>query len=132
MDLANAEKALAAQPFSVLIGARVTHFADGVAELAVPLGERLHQQHGAAHGGLLSYAADNAITFAAGSVVGDSVLTVEMKINYLRAARGEEIRARAEVVHAGSSLVVACCEITDWTGDERRLCAIAQGTIAHR
>ena len=46
-------------------------------------------------------AADNALAFAAGSVLGDAVLTVEMKINYVRAVRGGGVVARADVVGAG-------------------------------
>lgn len=130
IDLAMARQVLAAQPFSVLLGAELIRFGDGEAELLVPLDERLRQQHGAAHGGALSYAADTAITFAAGSVAGANVLTAEMKINYVRGATGTELVARAAVVHAGSSLVTVRCEIFDRTATGEQLCALAQGTIA--
>jgi uncharacterized protein (TIGR00369 family) len=132
IDLPAAQKVLKAQPFSVLLGARLTGFGDGSAELVIPLTEQLRQQHGAAHGGVLSYAADTAITFAAGSVAGDTVLTAEMTINYVRAARGDELVARAEVVHAGATLVTVRCEILDPGGEGERICAVAQGTVARR
>ncbi|ABD11589.1 phenylacetic acid degradation protein [Frankia sp. CcI156] len=133
-DIAVARGLLAAQPFSRLLGARLSRFEAGVAELTIPLGDHLRQQHGAAHGGALSYAADTALTFAAGSVAGDAVLTSEMKINYLRGARGDELIARAEVVHAGSTLVTVRCEVFDRGGDRdgERLCAVALGTVARR
>jgi acyl-coenzyme A thioesterase PaaI-like protein len=52
--------------------------------------------------------------------------------NYVRAARGDELIARAEVVHAGSALVTVRCDIFDRHADGEYLCAIAQGTIARR
>jgi uncharacterized protein (TIGR00369 family) len=121
---------LAAQPFSVLLGAELTSFGDGAARLAVPLRDDLRQQNGYAHGGVLSYAADNAITFAAGSVVGPEVLTAEVKITYLSGARGERVEAAAEVVHVGSRLVTVRCDIHDVRDGERALSAVALGSVA--
>lgn len=120
------------QPFSVLIGAELAAFGDGAAELRVPLQERVRQQDGVAHGGLLAYAADNALTFAAASVVGPAVWTVEMKVNYVRSARGDVLVARANVVHAGSRLVVVRCDLFDSSSGAERLCAAALGTVALR
>ena len=51
---------LASQPFSVLLGTELTRFADGIAELRLPIRDDLKQQNGFVHGGVLSYAADNA------------------------------------------------------------------------
>lgn len=65
MSIDLAQKVLEAQPFSVLIGARITRFEDGAATLEIPVHPDLLQQHGFLHGGVLSYAADNALTFAA-------------------------------------------------------------------
>ena len=52
------------QPFSMLLGARLDAFATGHAELSLPVVPGLLQQHGFVHGGVLSYLADNALTFA--------------------------------------------------------------------
>ncbi len=62
-----ARQALASQPFSVLVGARVAEFGDGGATLELDIRDDLRQQNGYLHGGVLAYAADNAITFAAGT-----------------------------------------------------------------
>jgi len=132
IDIELARAVLAAQPFSMLLGAQLTRFEKGTAELIVPVTERLHQQHGTVHGGVLSFAADTAITFAAGTVAGDRVLTAELKINYVRPARGEELVAQATVIHAGSTLVTVRCDILARNGDQEQLVAIAQGTIAAR
>ncbi len=84
-----AQKILDSQPFSGLIGAKLVEFSEGEAVLEIPTREELLQQNGFVHGGVISYAADNALTFAGGSALGPSVLTSEYKINYLKPARGE-------------------------------------------
>ena len=61
-----ARVALRSQPFSVLLGAELTSFDSTGIELRVPITDKLKQQHGFVHGGVISYAADNALTFAAG------------------------------------------------------------------
>ena len=70
LDLELARKVLAAQPFSTLVGARLTAFEEGAATLEFDIRGELLQQHGAVHGGVLGYAADNALSFAAGSAAG--------------------------------------------------------------
>ena len=82
------KQALASQPFSVLVGAELLSFAPGRVELKIPITDRLKQQHGFVHGGVIAYMADNALTFAGGSVLGPAVVSGEFKINYLRPARG--------------------------------------------
>ncbi|SCF77967.1 uncharacterized domain 1-containing protein [Streptomyces sp. Ncost-T6T-2b] len=130
-ELAFGHKVLEAQPFSVLLGARLTAFGDGTAVLELDVRDDLRQQNGFVHGGVLSYAADNALTFAAGAAVGPAVLTAGFTIDYLRPALGEVLRARAQVVRPGRSRVVCRCDLlmVDAEGAET-LCAVAQGTIA--
>ena len=121
---------LASQPFSVLLGAELLRLADGRAELRIPIRGELKQQHGFVHGGVISYAADNALTFAGGSVLGADVVTSEFKINYLRPAQGDSLVARAAVVHCGRTQAVCRCDIFASEKGADRLCATAQGTIA--
>jgi uncharacterized protein (TIGR00369 family) len=125
-----AEKVLAAQPFSVLLGARLTSFGAGEATLELDIRDDLRQQNGYLHGGVLGYAADNAITFAAGTALSPEVLTGGFTISYLRPAEGTLLRAEARVVHAGSRQATCTCELStvDETG-ATTLCAIAQGTV---
>jgi uncharacterized protein (TIGR00369 family) len=129
--LATGREVLAAQPFSVLLGTTLEAFGPGHARLSLPLGPRLLQQFGHAHGGVVSYLADNALTFAGGSVLGPAVTTAEYKINYLRPARGQRLVADARVVNAGRRLAVVGCalHVQDGSGSPIE-CAIAQGTIA--
>jgi uncharacterized protein (TIGR00369 family) len=131
LDLELARQVLAAQPFSVLLGTRLVAFGDGVATLELDIRQDLLQQNGFVHGGVLSYAADNALTFAAGTVAGARLLTAGYTIDYLRPARGTVLRARAEVVRAGRSRVVCRCDVTavDVDGVET-VCAVAQGSVS--
>lgn len=129
--LALGRRVLATQPFSTLLGAELVAFDPGRAELRLPIRDELKQQHGFVHGGAVSYLADNALTYAGGSVMpGQGVVTSEFKINYLRPAQGDALVARASVVHAGKSQIVCRCDVFAITGTEEKLCATAQGTIA--
>jgi uncharacterized protein (TIGR00369 family) len=130
IDLEQRRRILAAQPFSVLIGARLAALGSGMAEITIPIRPDLLQQHGFVHGGVVSYAADNALTFAGGALYGDG-LTAECKVNYLRPARGELLIARAEVVFRGRRQAVCRCDVFIADGQSEKLCAIALGTIAN-
>ncbi|MFZ2175621.1 MAG: PaaI family thioesterase [Rhodococcus sp. (in: high G+C Gram-positive bacteria)] len=124
-----AREILAAQPFSVLVGARITQFGDGRTTLEIPIHHELLQQHGVVHGGVLSYAADNALTFAAGSVLGSNIMTAGFTITYLRPARGALLSAEARADGATRRQALCRCDIYAVTEDgERMLCAAAQGT----
>ncbi|HTN65487.1 MAG TPA: PaaI family thioesterase, partial [Burkholderiaceae bacterium] len=102
---------LAAQPFSQLVGAVLERFDSAGTELRIPVTDTLRQQHGFVHGGVLSYAADNALTYAGGAALGTAVVTSEYKINYVRPAIGQEIIARAAVAYAGKSQAVCRCDV---------------------
>ncbi|MDO9030298.1 MAG: PaaI family thioesterase [Hydrogenophaga sp.] len=121
---------LASQPFSQLIGAELVELSPGRCELHVPITEAVKQQHGFVHGGVLSYAADNALTYAGGTALRVPVVTSEFKINYLRPAIGERLIARSEAVHTGKSQAVCRCDVFVVNDGEEKLCAVAQGTIA--
>ncbi|MEO3756270.1 PaaI family thioesterase [Streptomyces sp. B6B3] len=133
LSLDVARQALAAQPFSRLLGTRLAAFEPGSATLELPLRDDFRQQHGHLHGGVLCYAADNAVTFAAGSVLGPAVLTGGVTISYLRPAWGRLLRARASVVHAGRRQAVCRCDLLvvaeDPAPDDGTLVAVAQGTV---
>ena len=121
---------LASQPFSILLGAELLQFSEGYAELKIPIKAELKQAHGFVHGGVISYAADNALTYAGGSALGAGVVTSEFKINYVRPAVGDFIVARATVVHAGKNQAVCRCDVYISNDGKETLCATAQGTIA--
>ena len=101
--LAMGREVLAKQPFSVLMGAQLNALEPGRCELQLTIGEHLKQQNGFLHGGVVSYLADNALTYAGGTALRVPVLTGEFKINYLRPAVGDRLVARAEAVHVGKT-----------------------------
>ncbi|MGB0901368.1 PaaI family thioesterase [Halocynthiibacter sp.] len=119
---------LAMQPFSQALGAELTELGEGKAEIRLPLRDDHKQQHGFAHGGVVSYLADNCLTFAAGSRLGD-VLTLEMKINYTRPAKGAVLIARAQVLSHGKRQAVCEAKVYAVENGEEKICAIAQGTV---
>jgi len=120
---------LALQPFSELLRAELTAFHTGHAELRVPVRAVLSQQHGFVHGGVIAYAADNAVTFAGGSVLGPAVVTGGLSIQYVRPARGTTLHAVADVVTVTGSQAVVRCEVLTDGDDGETLCAVAQGTV---
>lgn len=125
-----ARRVLAAQPFSRLLGAELVACGEGRAELVLSLRETFLQQHGFVHGGVLSYLADNALTFAGGSLWGDG-LTAQYTLHYLRPARGERLIARAEAIHAGRRQAVCRCEIAVLVGEVETAVVFAVGTIVN-
>ncbi len=127
--LAMGREVLARQPFSVLIGAELAALGPGRCEIVLPVTEQLKQQNGFAHGGVVSYLADNALTYAGGSALRVPVVTSEFKINYVRPAIGERLVARAQAAHVGRSQAVCRCDVYAVSGGGEKLCAIAQGTI---
>ena len=122
-------RVLESQPFSRFLGTRLRRFDEGAVELVLEVRPEFLQQHGFVHGGVLSYLADNALTFAGGSVLGENVVTAEFKINYLRPAKGPVLFARAQCIHRGSRMAVCLAEVFE-EGETRRLVAVGQGTIA--
>ncbi|EKT81273.1 PaaI family thioesterase [Rhodococcus opacus] len=124
-----AQAVLAAQPFSMLVGARMTQFGEGGATLEIPVRDELRQQNGFVHGGVLSYAADNALTFAAGTVLGANIMTAGFTITYLRPAQGVLLRADARADASTRRQALCRCDIYAVQDDGSEvLCAAAQGT----
>jgi uncharacterized protein (TIGR00369 family) len=128
--LAQGRAVLDAQPFSVLLGAELTVMTAEVVVMELPIRDEHKQQFGFAHGGVVSYLADNALTYAGAAVLGSAVVTVEMKINYLRPAIGQRLIARACPVSVGQSFAVTRCDVFAVRDGREVLCAVAQGTIA--
>lgn len=124
-----AQQVFHSQPFSQWIGAELTACGPGSTELTLAIADHHKQQHGFVHGGVISYLADNAITFAGGLALNGNALTAEFKINYIRPGIGSHLIARAQARHAGKRQAVCQCEVFAVEGGEEKLCALAQGTI---
>ncbi len=123
------KQTLDAQAFSKLIGAELIEFKEGEVVFEIPIRKDLLQHHGFVHGGVLSSAADNALTFVGGTVLGPEIITSEYKINYLRPALGEKLIARGSVISAGKRQAVCRCDVFTVKDEVEKICATAQGTI---
>ncbi|MDT8998600.1 PaaI family thioesterase [Paucibacter sp. APW11] len=130
--LAMGREVLGQQAFSTLLGAELTALSPGQVELRLALTDQLKQQNGFAHGGVISYLADNALTFAGGTAMQVPVLTSEFKINYVRPGVGDRLIARASALAVSKSQAVCRCEVFALSGGEEKLCALAQGTIVRQ
>ena len=112
------------QPFMELIGARMSDLKPGFCEITLDRDTRLTQQHGFFHGGLVGSVVDSAAGYAAYSLYPENstVLTVDMKVNFLRPADGDTLIARAQVIHPGGKLYHLKGEAFSVTEGEEKLC----------
>ena len=91
----------------------------------------LTQFFGHFHGGVITALADHAAGAAATTAMpeGKLAVTVEIKINFLGPADGEEIIARAETIQAGSTIGVVKVEVISQKAGSERICAFATATM---
>ena len=122
-----AQSAFARHGLMTHLGAELVEVGDGRCVIELPAGETVTQHHGYFHAGAIGAVLDTAGGFAASSTTGwtDEVLTVEYKLNFVRPAVGERVRAEATVLRAGKQLVVCRGEAY---ADEK-LCAAMQQTV---
>ena len=89
-------------------GARLVEVADGRCVIEADHAPHLTQQNGFFHAGVTTALCDTASGYAAFTTMaeGFNVLSVEFKINLMAPADGQLLRAVAEVVRVGRTLVV--------------------------
>lgn len=94
------------QPFMDLIGGNLTVVKPGFCEAVLEYQQGLTQQHGFFHGGLVSSLADSTAGYAAYSLFPEdsTVLTVDLKVNFLNPSDGDRLIAQSEVIRAGKTL----------------------------
>ena len=103
---------------------RLDRVSEGACETSLVVQERLRQQHGFIHGGVIATMADHTAGGAARSVSGDKdVLTVEFKITYLRPAIGDRLRCVATVLRGGKTVIVAEALVYATNGGKETLVA---------
>jgi uncharacterized protein (TIGR00369 family) len=108
-----------------LLGARLTRVDPGLVEITVPFREDLTQQHGLFHAGVSTTVADSAAGYAAYTLfpADAAILAVELKINFLAPAKGEELIATGRVLKPGRTLTVNEMDVHCLQGGDRVLCA---------
>lgn len=114
-------------PFVKLMKISIAHLDKGAAVLEMPVVEETHTNlFNVAHGGSLAGLADTAMGVAC-ATLGKKVLTLEMNMNFIRAAVPQQaIRSKGRVIHNGNSTIVAEAEIMDSDGT---LLLSARGTF---
>ncbi len=120
------------QKFIVNLGARLGHVSPGRVEIELPFDEKLTQQHGFLHAGVITAIVDSACGYAALSLMPpqSAVLSVEYKINMLAPAIGERIIAKGWVIKPGRNIIVCSGEAAALDKGEKKIVAVMQGTMA--
>jgi len=112
------------------LGVDVGSIEPGEVVLRVGHDDRLTQQQGFVHAGVIGSVLDSASGWAALTLMpsGQEVVTVEYKLNLLRPAVGERFEGRSRVVKPGRTLIVAEGALTS-TDDPDRLIATMTATL---
>lgn len=89
-----------------LLSIRIERIAPGEVELGLDARAELSQQHGFLHGGAIASALDSACGYAASTLMpaDAGVLSVEFKINFIAAGRGDRFRFVGRVRRHGRTL----------------------------
>jgi uncharacterized protein (TIGR00369 family) len=107
-------------PIYHLTGLRLAEADEGATVTALPCSKWLSTSAGTIQGGFTAMLAESAMTSAVFSTApaDTAVATLDFKVNYLRPVfpDGEEMTARARILHRGRTLVVAAAELTNAEG----------------
>ena len=109
------------QPVMAAFGCRIAELAPGRCTLEMPFDRRWTQQTGVLQAGVPGVIGDSAGGFAALSLMppDSEVLAVEFKVNFLAPAKGDVIRAVAQVVKPGRTLTILQVDVLGCTvGDD--------------
>jgi uncharacterized protein (TIGR00369 family) len=114
-------------PIARLLGFAAKCIEPGHALFEMEADERHYNPMGTLHGGVYCDLADAAMGYAYASTLaeGETFMTIELKINFLRAVRKATLTAEARVVKAGNTLGYVECDVKDQAG---RLLARAAST----
>lgn len=95
------------------VGFQFNKITPGYVETYLDLEQKHLQQMGFVHGGVTATMADITTGFAAFTLVHkhQSVVTVDLKVNYINPGKGTQLKAKAQVYKAGSKLIFCKTEI---------------------
>ncbi|MBU6492434.1 PaaI family thioesterase [Pandoraea sp.] len=111
--------------------ARMTALRAGFCELTLPFSERVAQQHGFFHGGVIGALADSAAGYAGYTALGPEgeLVTAEYKLNILAPGLGDTLIGRGKIVKSGRTLIVTTAEVFVRRDGQETLCALMQQTL---
>ena len=113
------EQAFLEVPLHGLLGLEVLDVGrPGVATMAIPLRQPALGATGQLHGGVIAVLCDLACAAAATTAatydhMTTALVTADLHVRYLGAAKGETVRAEAQVVKAGRTLIVVEADVKD-------------------
>ncbi len=92
--------------FVKFMGIRVDRLGQGYARFVLPFRPELANSIGLLQGGVIAALADETVAFALYSLVrkGETINTVEMKINFLGAVKEGEVEAEAHIAKRGRTI----------------------------
>lgn len=119
----------AASPFNRWAGFEIVAAEPGKATLALLARVELLNHADALHAGVQSALLDTAAGYAAGTLAGN-VVTLQLSLQFIAAAKGDRFEARAEVVRAGKKQVFAEARLFAIIGGDAMLVASASLVLA--
>jgi uncharacterized protein (TIGR00369 family) len=117
------------QGFLQYLGVEIISIEKGVVKLSCKKSDKLTQQNGFFHAGVITTIADAACGYAALTMMpkGADVLSVEFKTNLMKPATSDIIIATGSVIKSGRTLVFCEAKITEES--EEITFATLQGTM---
>jgi uncharacterized protein (TIGR00369 family) len=114
-----------------LIGAEIIDLKQGYCEIHMKYMDKVAQQHGYFHAGIIGTLADTAGGYAAFKLMDSdsSILTVEYKLNLLAPGEGESLVSRSHVVKTGRTITVSNAEVYVKRNNVEVLCGIVTITL---
>jgi uncharacterized protein (TIGR00369 family) len=122
------EEKKASSPFWAYLGMKEQMQDNGSAEVRLDIFPELLQRRGLVHGGVIASLIDGSIGSAIRSTLGQdgATATIELKINYLKPAKGTYLVAKASLYHKGGTIAVGKSEVYD---DADQLVAVGTATF---
>ena len=114
-------------PFAALLGFSVKSVDTGAAVIEIEMREHHANPSGTLHGGVFCAIADTAMGVAFSTMLadGESLTTLELKINYLKPLWKGKVLASARVVKKGRTTGLVECDVLD---ENEQLLARASST----
>ena len=127
-------ESIARQPLLKLYGTEAHVLRSGYVELKVPVKDFMLRTAGIVNGGVLAALADSAAGYALSTLDErlPYLLTIEFKINFLVAAKGDTILASGRVLKNGRTLGVSKADLFMLEGERNTLVATALVTLIKR
>ncbi len=119
-------------PFVHALGIEPVAFERGCVTAELPIQPQTLQHTGQVHAGVSTTLADHCMGAAAQTLAqaGFHVITAELKVSLLRAAKGEKLVCEARVIKPGRQLMFTEAEVWSESSSQRQLVAKASATMA--